>query len=108
MISCAVTAQLICVFVFAYAKKRLSHNEAHINHNYAHEQDDLTYLSSLNFQDILSGLQNTKKHSVIPDAGDYMAVAESIITDQDGVMKGYADRRKPPGKTSYMYKFDWE
>ena len=28
-ISCA-TAQLICVFVFAFAKSRFSHNEAHI------------------------------------------------------------------------------
>ena len=27
--SCAVTAQLICVFVFAYAKIRFSHIEAH-------------------------------------------------------------------------------
>ena len=27
LISCAVTAQLICVFVFAYAKSRFSHNE---------------------------------------------------------------------------------
>ena len=30
LISCSVTAQLICIFVFAYAKSRLSHNEAHI------------------------------------------------------------------------------
>ena len=30
-ISCAVTAQLICVFVFAYAKNRFSHNEAQIS-----------------------------------------------------------------------------
>ena len=30
LISCAVTAQLICIFVFAYAKIRFSHNEAHI------------------------------------------------------------------------------
>ena len=30
LISCTVTAQLICVFVFAYAKKRFSHNKAHI------------------------------------------------------------------------------
>ena len=28
---CAVTAQLICVFVFAYAKNRFSHDEAHIS-----------------------------------------------------------------------------
>ena len=30
LISCAV-AQLICVFVFAYAKSRFSHNEAHMS-----------------------------------------------------------------------------
>ena len=30
LISCAVTAQLICIFVFSYAIKRFSHNEAHI------------------------------------------------------------------------------
>ena len=29
LISFAVTAKLICVFVFAYAKSRFSHNEAH-------------------------------------------------------------------------------
>ena len=37
-----------------------------------------------------------------------MAVVESIITDQEGVINGYADRRKPPGKTSYMYEFNWD
>ena len=31
LISCAVTAQLSCVFVFAYAKSRFTHNEAHIS-----------------------------------------------------------------------------
>ena len=30
LISCAVTAHLICVFVFVYAKSRFSHNEAQI------------------------------------------------------------------------------
>ena len=30
LISCAVTAQRICFFVFAYAKSRFSHNEAHM------------------------------------------------------------------------------
>ena len=34
LISFAVTAKLICVFVFAYAKIRFSHNEAHIVSNY--------------------------------------------------------------------------
>ena len=28
LISCAVTAQVICIFVSAYAKGRFSHNEA--------------------------------------------------------------------------------
>ena len=31
LISCAVTAQLICVFVFADAKSRFSHKEAHMD-----------------------------------------------------------------------------
>ena len=31
LISFAVTAKLICVFVFAYAKSRSSHNEAQIS-----------------------------------------------------------------------------
>ena len=30
LISFAVTAKLICVFVFAYAKSRFSHNEAQL------------------------------------------------------------------------------
>ena len=30
LISFAVTAKLICVFVFAYAKSRFSHDKAHI------------------------------------------------------------------------------
>ena len=30
LISCMVTTQLICAFVFAYAKSRFSHNAAHI------------------------------------------------------------------------------
>ena len=33
LISFAVTAKLICVFVFAYAKSRFSHSEAHIEWN---------------------------------------------------------------------------
>ena len=32
LISCAVTKQLFCRFVFAYAKSRLSHDAAHIFH----------------------------------------------------------------------------
>ena len=31
LIRYAVTVQLICVFVFAYAKSRFSHNGAHMN-----------------------------------------------------------------------------
>ena len=31
LISCAVTVQLICVFVFAYANSRNSHDMAHIS-----------------------------------------------------------------------------
>ena len=34
LISFAVTAKLICVFVFAYAKSRFSHDAAHMITNY--------------------------------------------------------------------------
>ena len=34
LISFAVTAKLICVFVFAYAKSQFSHNEAHIQYRW--------------------------------------------------------------------------
>ena len=33
LISCAVTAQLICVFVFRYSKIRFSHNEVQMSKN---------------------------------------------------------------------------
>ena len=36
LISFAVTAKLICVFVFAYAKIRFSHDAAHMLHVYYH------------------------------------------------------------------------
>ena len=34
LISFAVTAKLICVFVFAYAKSRFSHDEAHMTYTF--------------------------------------------------------------------------
>ena len=33
LISLAVTAKLICIFVFAYAKSRFSHDRAHFEKN---------------------------------------------------------------------------
>ena len=37
LISFAVTAKLICVFVFAYAKSRFSHDEAHMSIMQSHD-----------------------------------------------------------------------
>ena len=42
LISFAVTAKLICVFVFAYAKGRFSHNEAQIMKAYEIGSSDLS------------------------------------------------------------------
>ena len=33
LICCTVTAQLICIFVFAYAKSRFSHDASHLSHS---------------------------------------------------------------------------
>ena len=38
LISFAVTAKLICVFVFAYAKSRFSHDAAHMETGTANKQ----------------------------------------------------------------------
>ena len=46
LISFAVTAKLICVFVFAYAKSRFFHDEAHM---FGHKQN-----VSLNIYQMLS------------------------------------------------------
>ena len=37
LISCAVTGQLICAFVFIYAKSRFSHDTAEINNGLFHD-----------------------------------------------------------------------
>ena len=50
LISCAVTAQLICVFVFAYARNRFSHDTAHIRlkHNQGgHFSKSILYVNTL-------------------------------------------------------------
>ena len=46
LISFAVTEKLICVFVFAYAKSRFSHNEAHIAsvHKLGHEKTFILHM----------------------------------------------------------------
>ena len=49
LISFAVTAKLICVFVFAYARGRFSHNAAHIIGNamfWAHKEETQTILGN--------------------------------------------------------------
>ena len=63
LISCAVTAQLICAFVFAYTKSRFSHDAAHLK--------VYSYLFFHNFFEIARhgchstsytrGLENTRK-----------------------------------------------
>ena len=49
MISFTVTAKLICVFVFAYAKSRFSHDEAQLSMAHSssthHDSVPLTYVS---------------------------------------------------------------
>ena len=37
LISCAATVQLICAFVFAYARGRFSHDAAHIKLDYRND-----------------------------------------------------------------------
>ena len=43
LISCAVTAQLICAFVFAYAKSRFSHDAALMMMTYLMSAYEIAY-----------------------------------------------------------------
>ena len=47
LISFAVTAKLICVFVFAYAKSRFSHDEAQLQSAFSHLSVDQQLCFSL-------------------------------------------------------------
>ena len=51
LISFAITAKLICVFVFAYTKSRFSHDEAHLS-------DFFKYKTHLNIKSKQSCLSN--------------------------------------------------
>ena len=76
LISCAVTAQLICVFVFAYAKSRFSHNEAHIvgNHLIVNHLDVMAHScsSTLLCFSLLACCQGSKP--VLESFGDIQCV----------------------------------
>ena len=45
LISFAVTAKLICVFLFAYAKSRFSHDEAQITMSSIHIRKEYSFRS---------------------------------------------------------------
>ena len=59
LISCAVTVQLICIFVFTFAKSRFSHDAAHLHTG--EDNDDVeikqTYISQYENMQISSILQ---------------------------------------------------
>lgn len=75
--------------------KRLHHN---LNQNLLTLEKDFP-------ADIKKILEETKGHKTEVYHGDIFSVVESIQVDNDGVIMGYADKRKgKDGKTSYMYR----
>ena len=61
LISFAVTAKLICVFVFAYAKSRFSHNEAHMSFTHAPIDSQELYIGLFsNFEGTMPLTHNDK------------------------------------------------
>ena len=60
LISCAVTAQLICVFVFAYARSRFSHDAAQMvkNVHILDKELHVVYLSQHQCKQIVLGNGN--------------------------------------------------
>ena len=82
LVSFAVTAKLICVFVFAYAKSRFSHDEAHIK-KYLIIQKKLLlgiiYQKLGKFMHILHQLGIGLNTNEVPGLGPEMMVMSSVI-----------------------------
>ena len=59
------TAQLICIFVFAYAKSRFSHNKAHLKCSYVSNNINkcMTSLHLISYSD-LSFLATANEHPI--------------------------------------------
>ena len=57
LISCSVTAQLICGFDFAYAKSRFSHDAAHIKVGFEGESKLHGRISIMNLSEYHQGLR---------------------------------------------------
>ena len=71
LISCAVTAQLICVFVFAYAKSRVSNNEAHLTESHRENCNVLIYRW---YTSVIVRLSLLRKTILIPEYLAFMCV----------------------------------
>ena len=89
LISFAVTVKLICVFVFANAKSRFSHNEAHlVPHNTVDTVSFLIYRKVPKYLDarklccILSKFQTKRQDLRVFCQKDTNGVANSEDTDQ--------------------------
>ena len=61
LISLAVTAKLICVFVFAYAKSRFSHNAAHLIKS--NKSNELKMLNILTGNNILQSKEMAERNN---------------------------------------------
>ena len=66
LISFAVTTKLICVFVFAYAKSRFSHNEAQIVVLIQTIDSLMVFLKDLKKIVLRKKKQTTKTHAKLP------------------------------------------
>ena len=78
LISCAVTAQLICVFVFAYAKSQFSHNEAHFLPHLALAPGMFAFIPSLSVMSNISSLPSDRQVTSREGIAGFQARSNSV------------------------------
>ena len=70
LISCSVTAQLICVFVFEYAKSSFSHEKDRISRNMVHMQCSSSYSSIIQTTVMVLNFQTDRISKQIEEQSD--------------------------------------
>ena len=68
MIKCVVTAKLICTFVFAYVKRRFSHDSAHMFLFLCHTVLEVTMRGEINQKWLVFIITKTAKTALIMSA----------------------------------------
>ena len=96
LISCAITTQLICVFVFAYAKFRFSHDTAYysLNHSFTQIKTGVHDLNT-GYGSFCTYVTDLK--TCLTPTEDKISITYEIMKDHLGLVQQFIDVCQLPG-----------